>query len=812
MKAKEMPAPKTPTDDDASIGDAPSEDNSDNDAGNMDSEMMGCVTIQEEYVGMLLQLGVQSKSYRREARKAYNRIVSEIYSPPRVTRMIANLPSTKLLPGYAFDVTVNDPDDGLPWDFDRPEKREKARRLLREQKPLWLVGSPMCTAWCTWQRLNRKRRDPAVVQRELLKARIHLSFVMELYREQVDGGRFFVHEHPAYAASWEEACCEKLMMIPEVGRVTSDQCQYDNDVLFGLYRGSPVKKPTGFMSNAPALLECLSRRCSGEGGECSRPRGGRHAPCEGKIAREAAKYSKGLCKAILKGMHAQMRLSGITNDHEVGLHAVTDDNEPERVFKAKDSRYSGKYRDDITGQVLRDDLVAEARAQELGYFAKKGVWSKRPRREARAVTGRGPISVRWVDVNKGDDVNPRYRSRLVARQLKAHDRSNSSYFAPTPPLEALRTVLSLAATRVSNWQPDYSPTSSRRMQISLMDISRAYFNARTDESNPTYVSLPTEDPDSEGSCALLLRHMYGTRAAADGWQEEYSCFLVNVMGFKQGMASPCLFKHPTREIALSVHGDDFTAAGAMCDLDWLEAGMKKHYELTIQPRLGPGENDAKEAVVLNRIIRWTAEGIEMEADPRQTEKLIAECGMEGVNTVATPGVRVSFAQTENEKPLPEHLHTPFRGAAARANYLAADRLDCQFAAKEVCRWMAKPTDSSWQALKRLCRYLVGLPRLVHVYRWQEADTIDVYTDTDWNGCPRTRKSTSGGCVLLGSHTIKTWSSTQASVALSSGEAEFNGVVRGSGVGLGYRSLLRDLGHELPLRVWTDSSAALGICS
>ncbi len=317
-----------------------------------------------------------------------------------------------------------------------------------------------------------------------------------------------------------------------------------------------------------------------------------------------------------------------------------------------------------------------------------------------------------------------------------------------------------------------------------MDISRAYFNARTDESNPTYVSLPTEDPDSEGSCALLLRHMYGTRAAADGWQEEYSCFLVNVMGFTQGMASPCLFKHPTREIALSVHGDDFTAAGAMCDLDWLETGMKKHYELTIQPRLGPGENDAKEAVVLNRIIRWTAEGIEMEADPRQTEKLIAECGMEGVNTVATPGVRVSFAQTENEKPLPEHLHTPFRGAAARANYLAADRLDCQFAAKEVCRWMAKPTDSSWQALKRLCRYLVGLPRLVHVYRWQEADTIDVYTDTDWNGCPRTRKSTSGGCVLLGSHTIKTWSSTQASVALSSGEAEFNGVVRGSGVGLG----------------------------
>ena len=66
--------------------------------------------------------------------------------------------------------------------------------------------------------------------------------------------------------------------------------------------------------------------------------------------------------------------------------------------------------------------------------------------------------------------------------------------------------------------------------------------------------------------------------------------------------------------------------------------------------------------------------------------------------------------------------------------------------------------------------------------------------------------------MVGRRTIKTWSSTQASISLSSGEAEFNGVVRGSGAGLGYRSLLRDLGHEVPLRVWTDSSAAIGICS
>jgi len=60
--------------------------------------------------------------------------------------------------------------------------------------------------------------------------------------------------------------------------------------------------------------------------------------------------------------------------------------------------------------------------------------------------------------------------------------------------------------------------------------------------------------------------------------------------------------------------------------------------------------------------------------------------------------------------------------------------------------------------------------------------------------------------------MKHWSSTQTSVSLSSGEAEFNGVVRGAGQGLGYQSLLRDFGIRVPLRVWTDSSAAIGICS
>ena len=231
--------------------------------------------------------------------------------------------------------------------------------------------------------------------------------------------------------------------------------------------------------------------------------------------------------------------------------------------------------------------------------------------------------------------------------------------------------------------------------------------------------------------------------------------------------------------------------------------------------MGPGPHDAKEGRVLNRILRWKEHSIEYECDPRQVERLIAECGLTGpkVTGVATPGVKATFQELEEEgSPLPSHLDTAFRGAAARGNYLAPDRIDLQYACKEVCRWMSKPSLHAWKALKRICRYLVRAPRLVYEFREQTVDTVDVYTDTDWAGCPKTRKSTSGGCVMLGGHAIKHWSSTQTSISLSSGEAEFAGVIRGAGQGLGYQALLRDVGIELPLRVWTDSSAAIGICS
>ena len=216
--------------------------------------------------------------------------------------------------------------------------------------------------------------------------------------------------------------------------------------------------------------------------------------------------------------------------------------------------------------------------------------------------------------------------------------------------------------------------------------------------------------------------------------------------------------------------------------------------------------------MLNRVVRWTPQGLEMEADPRQGEKLLRDLKLdgEGVKTASSPGVRATQEQLSGDSALSGEKCTPYRAVVARANYLSSDRPELQFSGKEVCRWMASPTELSLAALKRLGRYVHGHRRLAYHYPWQSVSRVDTYSDTDWAGCLKTRKSTSGGCLMLGSHLIKSWSSTQASVSLSSGEAEFYGVVKASGVSLGYQALLKDVGISLPIRVWTDSSATMGI--
>ena len=151
-----------------------------------------------------------------------------------------------------------------------------------------------------------------------------------------------------------------------------------------------------------------------------------------------------------------------------------------------------------------------------------------------------------------------------------------------------------------------------------------------------------------------------------------------------------MFHHKERKIKTLVHGDDYVSSGHSKDLDWLEAELSKAYEIKTQ-RLGIGKGLMCEGKVLNRVLRATESGWEVEGDPRHAELVIEQLGLMNEKAVATPGVSEQDEDDlEDDVPLVGPDITCFRCVAARCNYLGPDRPDVQYDAKEVCRWMSAP--------------------------------------------------------------------------------------------------------------------------
>ena len=72
--------------------------------------------------------------------------------------------------------------------FSIKAKRDKAWRRFTEQKPYMLIGSPACTPFSTWQRLNEaKSNDIEAMQKAKTAAIVHMDFVAKMYQEQVEG-------------------------------------------------------------------------------------------------------------------------------------------------------------------------------------------------------------------------------------------------------------------------------------------------------------------------------------------------------------------------------------------------------------------------------------------------------------------------------------------------------------------------------------------------------------------------------------------------------------------------------------------------
>ena len=125
--------------------------------------------------------------------------------------------------------------------------------------------------------------------------------------------------------------------------------------------------------------------------------------------------------------------------------------------------------------------------------------------------------------------------------------------------------------------------------------------------------------------------------------------------------------------------------------------------------------------------------------------------------------------------------------------------------------MSKPTQKGFESVKRIGRYLKGAPRLVQHFDWEAGDDyLHGYADSDWAGDRVAAKSTSGGVITYGNHVLKTWSSTQSIVALSSGEAELYALTKATAQTFGIIQMAMDFEMTLEAKIHTDSTAAIGI--
>jgi hypothetical protein len=452
-------------------------------------------------------------------------------------------------------------------------------------------------------------------------------------------------------------------------------------------------------------------------------------------------------------------------------------------------------------------LVKAAEEEEIKFMDKIKVGGECDPEECWQMTGKAPVTTKFVRVNKGKKQDPDVRARLCGRDFKVKGERDD-LFAAMPPLEAKKMLFRQAIRSKRMWK-------DRRWQaykILLIDVKKAHLNGEVPEDVRAYVKLP------DGKCWRLKRWLYGMRPAASAWEEDFTKKMEKA-GYKAGEAASTVFYNKETEGRCVVHGDDFTFVAPEGEIRRMTKLMGEWYEIKVRGLLGGEQGDDEEVTILNRRLAWRNGKIEYEADEKHAKTIIEELELdENSNGLEAPIERdanILGEQGEYSEEMDAKEAKEFRGLAARSNYLSLDRFDIQYAAKEVSRDMASPKKGSWKKIKRLGRYLLQYPRLV----WQFVDAdvesteyLDVFSDSDWAGDKMERKSTSGGVAMIAGGVIKTWSSSQRTLSLSVGEAEYYALIKAAAEGLGMQSLAKDMGYDLKVRLWVDSTTAKAIAA
>jgi len=260
-------------------------------------------------------------------------------------------------------------------------------------------------------------------------------------------------------------------------------------------------------------------------------------------------------------------------------------------------------------------------------------------------------------------------------------------------------------------------------------------------------------------------------------------------------------------VVLVVHVYDVICSGPRQDVDQLFSSLGKELSVKFAPPLCCTGDSCR---FLGRTINRLDVGYSVAVDDKLIDLCIRSLNLSSAKTVDTPSVpRPGTISDELLLPLNAEDHHQYRAGVGRLAYISADRFDLMFTVKALSRNLVSPSAYDMQCLKRAVRYISGHRDFTYLAQCTEIPrVIETYVDSDWGSCPQSRRSTSGGFVVLGTSVVSAWSRTQPTVALSSVEAELTAACVGAQESLLIQTLLSELGIDASISLSTDSAGCL----
>ncbi|PNX83963.1 putative copia-type protein [Trifolium pratense] len=192
-------------------------------------------------------------------------------------------------------------------------------------------------------------------------------------------------------------------------------------------------------------------------------------------------------------------------------------------------------------------------------------------------------------------------------------------------------------------------------------------------------------------------------------------------------------------------------------------------------------------------VQRTSQGFFLSQSKYATD-LLHKANMTNCKPVSTPvaGAKLSKAQGSLLAD-----PTPYRQLVGSLQYLTITRPDLSFAVNSVCQFLSHPTTTHMQAVKRILRYVAGTVHHGLHFKPSFDKSLIAFSDSDWAGCPDTRRSTTGFVIFYAGIPVSWVSRKQHTISRSSCEAEYRAVSSTVTELLWLQQLLDELGVILP---------------